>query len=111
MKNVIVPLLATIFLFSACASKTPKIELADNRVEQEKISEQEKSKIKSEVKDIQEKWWKIFNDETLNSLEEEAIKYNYDLKKAMSRMRQSKAKLAVARSYYFPLNRCVWRNV
>ncbi|CAB3661456.1 efflux transporter outer membrane subunit [Trinickia soli] len=47
-------------------------------------------------------WWTIFNDETLNKLEDEAQSANQDLKAAAARVRESRAGLDAARSAWFP---------
>ena len=47
-------------------------------------------------------WWTVFNDETLNKLEEEAASANQDLKAAAARVRESRAGLDAARSAWFP---------
>lgn len=47
-------------------------------------------------------WWTIFNDATLNKLEEEALSANQDLKAAAARVRESRAGLDAARSAWFP---------
>ena len=40
---------------------------------------------------LQQKWWEIFGDATLNELEEEALKGNYQLQAAAARVRQARA--------------------
>jgi outer membrane protein, multidrug efflux system len=47
-------------------------------------------------------WWTIFNDETLNKLEDEAASANQNLKAAAARVRESRAGLDAARSAWFP---------
>ncbi|WP_251862759.1 efflux transporter outer membrane subunit [Achromobacter sp. Marseille-Q4962] len=47
-------------------------------------------------------WWKIFNDETLNRLEDEAQQANQDLKAAAARLAQARALQREARSGFFP---------
>jgi len=47
-------------------------------------------------------WWSIFNDATLNQLEDEALAANQDLKAAAARVRESRAGLDAARSAWFP---------
>jgi len=102
MKKVVIPLIAVTFLLSACVGKNykrPEIELPDSQTAQT-------SKNKDVNKDIAsfetEKWWNVFQDIALDKFEEEAIKYNYDLKSALERVNQAKANLAVARSNYYP---------
>jgi multidrug efflux system outer membrane protein len=47
-------------------------------------------------------WWKIFNDETLNALELEALQANQDLKAAAARLGQARALEKSARAGLFP---------
>ena len=47
-------------------------------------------------------WWKIFNDETLNKLEVEALQANQDLKAAAARLGQARALEKSARAGLFP---------
>jgi multidrug efflux system outer membrane protein len=47
-------------------------------------------------------WWKIFNDETLNTLELEALQANQDIKAAAARLGQARALEKNARAGLFP---------
>ncbi len=47
-------------------------------------------------------WWKVFGDETLNSLEAKALAANQELKAAFAAMNQARATARVARSEFFP---------
>lgn len=47
-------------------------------------------------------WWKIFNDDSLNSLEERAQHANQDLKAAAARLGQARALTKQAQGGYFP---------
>lgn len=47
-------------------------------------------------------WWKIFNDHTLNELEDNIIPANQDLKAAFARYQEASALVMVARSGFFP---------
>jgi NodT family efflux transporter outer membrane factor (OMF) lipoprotein len=47
-------------------------------------------------------WWTSFNDPTLNSLIERAVKSNYDLRIAAARVRQARASLAVVKADLWP---------
>lgn len=105
MKKVIVPLMAVTFLLSACVGKNykrPEIELPDSQTEQT-IENKDENINKNMDAFINEQWWTIFKDETLNKFEEEAIKYNHDLKSALERVNQAKANLTVAKSNYYPI--------
>lgn len=47
-------------------------------------------------------WWTIFKDPLLDSLEEDCVKSNQDLKAAVARTDQARAYSVIARSYAFP---------
>ena len=51
---------------------------------------------------INDNWWRMFNDETLNQLVEEALAYNQDLVLAMARVDEARARLGMARSDQLP---------
>ena len=48
------------------------------------------------------KWWEIFNDATLNGLEEQISVSNYNVKQLEAEFRESVALIAVSRSGYYP---------
>ncbi len=98
MKRILVPLLISIFLLPACVGKNfkkPDVDLPESKTEQS-VQETEIASFENE------QWWTIFQDSVLNNFEEEALKYNYDLKAAMARVQEAKANLSVARSNYYP---------
>jgi outer membrane protein, multidrug efflux system len=47
-------------------------------------------------------WWDLFKDPALQGLIREALKSNYDLQLAVSRVEQERALLGVSRSQYYP---------
>jgi multidrug efflux system outer membrane protein len=47
-------------------------------------------------------WWEIFNDATLESLIDEALRNNYDLRAARWRVEEARAAAGIARSEFFP---------
>lgn len=47
-------------------------------------------------------WWELFKDPTLQGLIREALKNNYDMRLAFSRVEQERALAGVTRSQYFP---------
>jgi NodT family efflux transporter outer membrane factor (OMF) lipoprotein len=51
---------------------------------------------------VQEKWWAQFNDPTLNVLIDKAVKQNYDLKIAETRIRAARAQLLSVEASYLP---------
>ena len=104
MKRIILPLILTTFLLSACVGKNfkkPETELPADQTEQS--AENKDEQINKDISAFEtEEWWHIFQDVVLDKFEEEALKYNYDLKSAMARVEQAKANLSVARSNYYP---------
>ena len=98
MKKILIPLLISAFLLPACVGKNfkkPDVDLPENTAEQ--TSENNENAVFES-----EQWWTVFQDDVLNSFEEEALKYNYDLKSAMARVQEAKANLSVVRSNYYP---------
>jgi multidrug efflux system outer membrane protein len=104
MKKIIFPLILTTFLLSACVGKNFKKPETDLPAEQtEQSAENKDEQINKDISAFEtEQWWHIFQDVVLDKFEEEALKYNYDLKAAMARVQKAKANLAVARSNYYP---------
>lgn len=47
-------------------------------------------------------WWKVFNDPTLEKLQEKAVSDNKDLKMALSRIRQARYMRGITKSNLFP---------
>jgi len=47
-------------------------------------------------------WWRLFEDETLQQLMQEAIRENYDLRIAGARILQARAQVTISRSFQFP---------
>ncbi|MEZ4601310.1 MAG: efflux transporter outer membrane subunit [Syntrophotaleaceae bacterium] len=47
-------------------------------------------------------WWTVFDDPLLNRLIAEAARDNLDLRRAVARVREARARLGVARGEYFP---------
>lgn len=47
-------------------------------------------------------WWEIFEDKTLNRLEEQAITYNQDLKSAMANVDRARALARIERGDFYP---------
>ena len=51
---------------------------------------------------VEDHWWKVFEDATLDSLIDLAVEQNPDVLMAINRMEMAKANLRIARSGYFP---------
>jgi NodT family efflux transporter outer membrane factor (OMF) lipoprotein len=49
-----------------------------------------------------QRWWCLFQDETLNDLEEQLTRYNFDIQLALSRYNKSLALLQISRSKLYP---------
>jgi outer membrane protein, multidrug efflux system len=47
-------------------------------------------------------WWRIFNDDELNSLETRAVETNQDLKQAVARVTEARALLGVSKAELYP---------
>ncbi len=47
-------------------------------------------------------WWTTFNDPQLSKLIEQSINGNFDLKKALARIKEARAQRGIAQSNYFP---------
>lgn len=47
-------------------------------------------------------WWEVFNDPLLNSLEQEVLSKNYDLKIALSRVQEARALMKAAKAELYP---------
>jgi multidrug efflux system outer membrane protein len=52
---------------------------------------------------LSRQWWRLFNDETLNSLETSALGYNTDIRAAMERVVQARATAQIAGSSFYPV--------
>ena len=48
-------------------------------------------------------WWRLFNDDELNALADEALEANLNLKAAVARVEQSRAAAQSVRSSFFPV--------
>ena len=49
-----------------------------------------------------EKWWDAFQDDTLRTLVQTALKQNYDVRIAAARILEARAQLGIARADQFP---------
>jgi len=99
MKKIILPVLAVSLSLSACMGKSykrPVIDLPSDAAAADPM-------INKDIASFENyKWWNIFQDIVLDKMEEESLKYNQDLKAAMARVAESKAKLTIARSSLYP---------
>ena len=51
---------------------------------------------------VEDHWWEVFEDATLDSLIDLAVEQNTDVLMALNRIEQARANLRIARSDYFP---------
>ncbi|MDA3968383.1 efflux transporter outer membrane subunit [Helicobacter ibis] len=94
MKLKIISLISLLLIFGGC-SLSPKYEQPQVSIPSNFTGESADSKISVA-------WWKDFNDEYLNTLVDEALKNNYDLSLAMSRISQARSQWSYARSDRYP---------
>ena len=47
-------------------------------------------------------WWEVFDDDSLKSLIDEALRHNFDVRAAVSRVEEFRARAGIARSELFP---------
>jgi multidrug efflux system outer membrane protein len=52
--------------------------------------------------EFDDRWWEVFGDSHLNQLVEDALKYNWDIKKAAARVLETRARYVQVRSERFP---------
>ncbi|MDR0555694.1 MAG: efflux transporter outer membrane subunit [Holosporaceae bacterium] len=70
--------------------KRPKISMPQLKVE------------KNIEEYVQNRWWQVFSDKTLSELEEQAIKYNEDIKQAVANMEIAMALAGITVANFFP---------
>lgn len=119
MKKFLICLVCVGMVFCSCASyKTPVVDMPQESIspstdkpvdsyktaikEEAADSEVKIEKVQTKAVEISDKWWEIFNDETLNALEKEALENNSDLQMAMARIEQAKANLTLSRGNQWP---------
>ena len=85
---------AALLLLSGC-SMAPKLEITPPELPESNTSA-------SDTAPVGARWWEAFNDATLNSLVDEALRNNDDLRIAASRVAQSAAALGFSRAERYP---------
>ncbi len=81
--------------------RRPETKVPENWNAQEVVTAAQPSKTKTEPVELVE-WWQAFNDPTLSSLVEMAIRSNLDLRQAEGRIRQARAARGVAGAPLWP---------
>ncbi len=81
--------------------RRPETKVPENWNAQEVVTAAQPSKTKTEPVALVE-WWQAFNDPTLSSLVEMAIRSNLDLRQAEARIRQARAARGVAGAPLWP---------
>jgi multidrug efflux system outer membrane protein len=73
---------------------------ADTRSGPAKTTQQQTEKVAQSLGD--EKWWEVFQDQTLQDLIRTALKNNYDVRIAAARVLEAQAQLGITRADQFP---------
>jgi NodT family efflux transporter outer membrane factor (OMF) lipoprotein len=109
MRSISILLSSAVILLAGCMVgpkySKPSAPMAPDYKEQPPDSYKESEGWKSAQPDDQAlrgKWWEIFGDPQLNSLEDEVTTSNQDLKVAEARLRESRAQIKFNRSYLAP---------
>lgn len=102
--------LALVFLCSACGfpelKSEQQAEVLSSPVPEKYFYDELEAYKKDHAEGQTEKytvWWKTFANEDLNTLQEIALKENYDILSAYARMKQYAADANIAESAFFPL--------
>ncbi|AQW86858.1 multidrug efflux system CmeABC, outer membrane lipoprotein CmeC [Campylobacter pinnipediorum subsp. caledonicus] len=88
MRNII--FFAIVLLFVGCSFKPEMIDVNSS------------FEYKSQTTNISDKWWEEFNDDKLNSLVNDALKHNIDLKIAYLNLQKADINLNNAKSLFLP---------
>jgi multidrug efflux system outer membrane protein len=97
------PVVFVILILTGCASVGPDYVLPDTPVSATWHTEL-KGGLSAEETDPQilAAWWKTLNDPELSSLIDRAVLGNLDLKKALARVREARARRGMAKADFFP---------
>ena len=104
-------LLLSVFAWSGCAVgpnyKRPKVDVPvtyrDGAAEAPTTSGQNAAGTAQQMASIgDEKWWDVFQDEELRNLIREALKNNYDIRIAATRVLEAQAQLGITRADQYP---------
>lgn len=90
-------LLAALFLASCVSGPDYKRPAMDAPANYKSATEKE-----TEEPGLGLDWWRLFNDAELNTLAEEALQSNQDLKAAMARVEQARASARSVKSSFYP---------
>jgi NodT family efflux transporter outer membrane factor (OMF) lipoprotein len=89
--------LAILLLNTGCSMVGPDYK----KPQEQKLPTDWDANLSRDDKSIKE-WWKLFNDETLNTLVEKSYEQNLDLRSAALRILQSRAVLGISEGLMFP---------
>jgi NodT family efflux transporter outer membrane factor (OMF) lipoprotein len=102
MKPLLIPLLALFIVFTAACSVGPKYQAPAVPVPQTYKEEGNWKPAEPADAKIRGDWWQMFNDDSLNSLEEQINGSNQDLKIAQSHFDEARAMIRLNRASFFP---------
>ncbi|MCD6261927.1 MAG: efflux transporter outer membrane subunit [Deltaproteobacteria bacterium] len=96
-------LFGVLFFLSGCISVGPDYIRKHPKVPQNWHTRLEFGLIAGSMKpEILSRWWKTFKDDELISLEKRALKTNLDLKDALARIREARARRGISKAGFFP---------
>lgn len=93
-------LLGALVMFSACASVGPDYEKPETKMPVEWKKPPDPALVRGEA-DIR-KWWEVFADPQLTGLIKRSTKGNLDLKAAMARVKEARARVGIAAGRAYP---------
>lgn len=82
------------------SSSNEEVKEAENQWKNQDLSCSDEAR-STAIEDLKN-WWEVFEDPTLNQLEEQAIAYNYDLKAAFERILEARAIAQINQSPLYP---------
>jgi len=92
-----------LFFVSGCISVGPDYIRKDPKVPQNWHARLDSGLIPGSMKpEILSMWWRTFKDDELISLEKRALKTNLDLKDALARIREARARRGISQAGFFP---------
>jgi len=96
IKNILI-LFIILLVSNACSTLGPDYK----KPQEEKLPQNWDSNLTKSDKSIQE-WWKLFHDETLNTLVQKMYEQNFDLRSAGLRILESRTALGISQGLTYP---------